>query len=308
MSRRSQHQWAARVGIALFGFGAICQVGCTPTGAEPVETDCQTTAKADAVLVNSSGVCQCGHHRPYPVDGRGFSPVDKWLANAPPMEEDAEGSLNPYVLHVINAYPTDGTYPYRCKPLEYDIYNGVTQDIWYRGRVVAKAYPDGSRCSYCCGLTFEILVRALRERNFVHGIDADDFNGMGFYDLFNLLQIWYIEGKGDSPQLGIVSYGLGRAITDWEEAKPGDFCDFSRNNKTGHAVIFMGWTRTDTGEISGINYFASNSKGVSPATEYFVAHGGKILPDWVRLARVGSVKNYTPFDRTKIPLRRAYAP
>ena len=55
------------------------------------------------------------------------------------MTDDADGSLNPYVLKVISAYPLDGSYPYHCSwtPREYDIYNGVTQDLWYRGMVVA---------------------------------------------------------------------------------------------------------------------------------------------------------------------------
>src|SRR5882672_6369323 len=47
--------------------------------------------------------------RPYPVDERGFSPVDKALAKAFAREdmvaEVAEGALNPYVLKVISAYP-----------------------------------------------------------------------------------------------------------------------------------------------------------------------------------------------------------
>ena len=91
--------------------------------------------------------------RPYPVDERGFSPVDKALAKAYAREDmvadDTEGALNPYVLKVISGYPLDGSYSYHCgwDPREYDIYNGVTQDLWYRGMVVAKAYPDGSRCS-----------------------------------------------------------------------------------------------------------------------------------------------------------------
>lgn len=89
---------------------------------------------------------------------------------------------------VVSAYPLDGSYPYHCSwnPREYDIYNGVTQDMWYQGMVVAKAYPDGSRCSYCCGLTFEIFVRAMKLRNVQKGLDSDDFNGMTFHDLFNL--------------------------------------------------------------------------------------------------------------------------
>src|ERR1700722_15813120 len=147
--------------------------------------------------------------RPYPVDERGFSPVDKALAKAYAREEivpdDAEGSLNPYVLKVISAFPQDGSYPYHCSwtPREYDIYNGVTQDLWYKGMVVAKAYPDGSRCSYCCGYTFEVFVRAMKLRNVQKGLDPDDFNGMTFNDLFNALQLWYIEGSGDSEQRAI---------------------------------------------------------------------------------------------------------
>ena len=71
--------------------------------------------------------------RVYPVDERGFSPVDKALAKAYAREDivtnDDEGSLNPFVLKVISGYPLDGSYQYHCswKPWEYDIYNGVTQ-------------------------------------------------------------------------------------------------------------------------------------------------------------------------------------
>jgi len=244
----------------------------------------------------------------YPVDGRNFSPVDKWLARSTPVLDDAEGSLNPYVLQVIDSYPIDGSYPYRCKPLEYDIYNGVTQDIWYKGRVVAKAHPNGTRCSYCCGVVFEIFCRSMQMRNIQKGLDPDDFNGMTFHDLFNLLQFWYIEAKKDSPQKGIEFYGLGRKIEDWEDAKAGDFFEFSRNNRSGHSTVFIEWVRDPKGEIIGVTYFSSQFSGVGFATEYFSDTGGKILRDWVRLARVGSIEDYRDYDRTKIPVRRAYLP
>ena len=140
--------------------------------------------------------------RVYPVDERGFSPVDKALAKAYAREDmvtnDDEGSLNPYILKVISGYPLDGTYQYHCswKPWEYDIYNGVTQDQWFKGMVVAKAYPDGSRCSYCCGFTFEVFIRAMKLRNIQNGLDPDDFNGMTFNDLFIALQFLVYRGKG----------------------------------------------------------------------------------------------------------------
>ncbi|MCB9851143.1 MAG: hypothetical protein H6817_10625 [Phycisphaerales bacterium] len=294
--------------LSLIAMFALAFCGCSQRKSCASCAPCASALKSVAPTPHADKSERAIDYRRYPVDGRGFSPVGKFLASAEPVVDDAEGSLNPYVLRVIEAYPTDGSYPYHCKPLEYDIYNGVTEDIWYQGRVVAKAYPDGSRCSYCCGLTFEIFCRAMELRNRAKGLQPDAFNGMCFTDLFNLLQLWYIEGKGDSPQRGIVAYGLGRAIEDWEEAKAGDFCDFSRNNKTGHSVIFLEWTRDDAGKITGMKYFSSNSKGVGPQTEYFSDTGGKLLRKWVRLARVGSIDAYKPFNRLDIPQRQAYAP
>lgn len=257
--------------------------------------------------------------RPYPVDERGFTPVDKALAKAYAREEmiedDAEGSLNPYVLKVISAYtPDTNMYPYHCgwTPREYDLYNGVTQDMWYKGMVVAKAYPDGSRCSYCCGYTFEVFVRAMKLRNIQKGLEADDFNGMTFNDLFNMLQLWYIEGKGDSEQRGIVGYGLGKAITDLEEVRPGDFVSYSSAPSGGHAVIFTGWIRDDANKIVGMKYFSSNlsTKGIAPSQAKFSDsnNGRGILRNSLKIGHVGAIKDYKPFNRADIPARNAYLP
>jgi hypothetical protein len=258
--------------------------------------------------------------KPYPVDERGFSPVDKALAKAYAREEmvtdDADGSLNPYVLKVISAYPVDGTYPYHCSwtPREYDIYNGVTQDLWYKGMVVAKAYPDGSRCSYCCGYTFEVFVRAMKLRNIQKGLDPDDFNGMTFGDLFNALQFWYIEGKGDSEQRAITSYGLGCAVTDFEKVRPGDFLSYSTTPAGGHAVVFIDWLRDSTNKIIGFKYFSSNlsgTHGVGFGSGKFSdsnASGRGILRNSLHIAHVNGIKDYVKFDRSTIPQRNAYAP
>lgn len=258
--------------------------------------------------------------RPYPVDERGFSPVDKALAKAYACEEkvtnDAEGSLNPYVLKVISGYPLDGSYPYHCgwKPREYDIYNGVTQDLWFKGMVVAKAFPDGSRCSYCCGFTYEVFIRAMKLRNIQNGLDPDDFNGMTFHDLFNALQLWYIEGEGDSEQRAIVSYGLGRAITNFEDARPGDFLSYSTTPAGGHSVIFMGWLRDDNNKIVGLKYFSSNlsgTHGVGYGQAHFSdynANGHGVLRKSVKIGHVGAIADYKPFRRQDIPQRNAYEP
>ncbi len=291
--------------------------------AAPAVATTQPAASSDASDAKRSARRYTYTPRVYPVDERGFSPVDRHLAKAYGREEiiedDDEGSLNPYVMRVIAAYPLDGSYPYHCgwDPREYDLYNGVTQDLWFKGMVVAKAYPDGSRCSYCCGYTFEVFVRAMKLRNVQKGLEPDDFNGMTFNDLFNMLQIWYIEGKGDCERRAIVGYGLGHAIEDFEDARPGDFLSYSTTPPGGHSVVFIDWIRQGDdpqGKIIGLKYFSSNlsgSKGVGYGQGLFsdARPGGKgLLRKSLRIARVGSIDAYQPFDRLKIPARNAYLP
>ena len=306
-------------------------VGCRNPGADACQkpvaaaalTSTNRTAAVPITTTNQTNRTAKRYNytpKPYPVDERGFSPVDKALAKAYAREdlvtEDADGSLNPYVLKVISAYPLDGSYPYHCgwTPREYDIYNGVTQDLWYRGMVVAKAYPDGSRCSYCCGFTFEAFVRAMKLRNVQKGIDPDDFNGMSFTDLFNMLQFWYIEGTGDSEARGITSYGLGHAITDLEQVRPGDFLSYSTTPPGGHATIFIEWLRDEQKKIVGFKYFSSNlggTHGVGYGSGHFSdsnPNGRGILRKSLHIAHVGAIKDYQPFNRATILQRNAYAP
>jgi len=309
-------RWSTAVGAVAI----LVLVGC-----QHINSTTQTPAATTPAAVNKSAKAKDSDRRytytprPYPVDERGFSPVDKALAKAYACEEkiapDEENSLNPYVLKVISGYPLDGSYTYHCgwNPREYDIYNGVTQDLWYRGMVVAKAFPDGSRCSYCCGFTFEVFVRAMKLRNIQQGLDPDDFNGMTFHDLFNVLQLWYIEGTGDSEQRAIVSYGLGRAITNFDDACPGDFLSYSTTPAGGHSVIFLGWLRDDHDKIVGLKYFSSNlsGNGVGYGQAHFsdsTRNGHGVLRKCVIIGHVGALKNYKPFDRLNIPQRNAYEP
>jgi hypothetical protein len=310
--------------LCIFCAGAIVVVtGCSSTsvaGTKPTPVAAASATNSIPPRENDPGLRRSTYTpRVYPVDDRGFSPVDKALVKAYAREEmitnDAEGSLNPFVLKVISGYPLDGSYQYHCswKPWEYDIYNGVTQDQWYRGMVVAKAYPDGSRCSYCCGFTFEVFVRAMKLRNIQNGLDSDDFNGMTFNDLFNALQLWYIEGKGDSEQRAIVGYGLGTAVTNFDDAQPGDFLSYSTTPSGGHSVIFLGWLRDATNKIVGLKYFSSNlsGNGVGFGQAHFsdsTKNGHGVLRNYVIIGHVGAIKDYKTFDRAEIPHRNAYAP
>jgi hypothetical protein len=326
LANRRSLLFTTAVAVAALGL-AGCQTTAPDAGKNTLTAAALSSTNAPPVTatVSTNKTVQTAKRynytpRIYPVDERGFSPVDKALAKAYAREDlvadDAEGALNPYVLKVISGFPLDGSYPYHCgwTPREYDIYNGVTQDLWYKGMVVAKAYPDGSRCSYCCGFTFEVFVRAMKLRNIQKGLDPDDFNGMTFGDLFNLLQLWYIEGDGDSEQRGITSYGLGRAITDLEQVRPGDFLSYSTTPAGGHSVIFIEWTRGEQNKIIGFKYFSSNlsgSHGVGYGSGKFSdsnPNGRGILRKSLRIARVGAIKDYAKFDRATIPQRNAYLP
>ena len=312
---------------ALFLTGCATTNVATTTTAPPTPTPAGAAAPEKPFVITRNpgreadpGVRRTSYTpRVYPVDERGFSPVDAALAKAYAREEiitnDADGSLNPFVLKVITGFPLDGSYQYHCswKPREYDIYNGVTQDLWYRGMVVAKAYPDGSRCSYCCGFTFEVFIRAMKLRNLQSGLEPDDFNSMTFNDLFNALQLWYIEGTGDSEQRAIVSYGLGKAITNFEDARPGDFLSWTGTPSGGHSVIFLGWLRDDQNKIIGLRYFSSNlsGNGVGYGQAHFsdsTENGRGILRNATIIGRVEAIKDYHAFNRAKVPQRNAYAP
>ncbi len=136
---------------------------------------------------------------------------------------------------------------------------------------------------------------------------------MTFGDLFNALQLWYIEGKGDSEERAIRCYGLGKAITDLEQVRPGDFLSYSTTPAGGHSVIFIDWMRDEQNKITGLKYFSSNlsgTHGVGFGSGHFSDSNSRsrgILRNSLHIGHVGAIKDYVKFDRTNIPQRNAYA-
>jgi len=200
--------------------------------------------------------------------------------------------LNIYVLNAISTY-AGGRYPYLLDN-NYATYNGVTSNIYYKGRLLLKAHPSGNRASHCVGITFEVFVKAMRARNKAAGLDQDDFNGMSFQAMTDFMLRWYVAGPKDTHNLAVAieKYGLGQRITNLSSAKAGDFIDFSRTNGTGHAAVLIAWIKRG-GEIIGLRYWSSQEStgGISYAEEYFHPHG-KVRRDRVFIGRVGPIANY----------------
>jgi uncharacterized protein YfaT (DUF1175 family) len=107
---------------------------------------------------------------------------------------------------------------------------------------------------------------------------------------------WYVaSGQKEQGNLttALAQYGLGKRITDLNAAQPGDFIDLSRENNTGHTVVFLGWV-WDDGQIVGLKYWSSQGStgGISKNTEYFNVlrkdgtKYGKIMIDKLYIGRV----------------------
>ncbi|MEW6622920.1 MAG: hypothetical protein AB1420_07315 [Bacillota bacterium] len=215
----------------------------------------------------------------------------------------ADQDLNKYVLDIINTYEI-GKYPYLLNT-DYQNYNGVTTDLKYKDQLLLKAHPSGSKASHCSGITFEVFFKAMQERNKQLGISLDNFNGMTWEELFDFVLLWYVADgvkKNSNVAVAVEKYGIGKRVKNLEDAKPGDFIDFSRENNTGHTVVFMNWIKKD-GQIIGLRYWSSqeSTKGINYKTEYFNikdSNGrkyGNVIKDQLHIARVLPVKDYKGF-------------
>jgi hypothetical protein len=215
-----------------------------------------------------------------------------------------KSELNNYVLKVIPSYD-GGEYPYILNN-DYDHYNGVTENILYQGSLIAKANPDKSKSSHCVGLTYEVFIKAMQERNKEAGLPPDNFNNMNINNMRDFMLTWYdAEGtpksEGDQLAGAIVKYGLGNQITRLEDAKAGDFIDFSRI-KSGHAAVFINWLRDDKGGIVGFKYWSTqkSTNGIAYKKEYFSdntqeAFKGTVNRNQLYIGRVGAIVNYRSF-------------
>ena len=217
-------------------------------------------------------------------------------------QQIGSGSLNQYVLDIISTYTLEeGAYPYLLNN-DFKNYNGVTEDIYYKGDLILKANPSGDRASNCTGISFEVFFKAMQKRNKDLGISEDDFNGMTKDELFDMALTWFV-AKGPKSESNLVvaleKYGLGTRINDLENARPGDFIDLSRENNSGHAVVFIDWIRENK-KIIGLKLWSSqgSTNGISYKKEYFNIKDkngnkyGGVIKDSLHIVRVNPVSEY----------------
>jgi hypothetical protein len=215
------------------------------------------------------------------------------------------GGFNRFVVEAINdvhRYPRDGTTPYCWRQCPGSM--GMIRSVYYMEQ---ELWPGEGNC-FCTGHTLEIFLDALHRWYAANGVDPstafgdllpDDLRGGDFY------QQW--QGYGISPEASAAAAfelaGIGYALSEahWEEALTGDFVNLSRDNATGHAVIFHSWLR-ENGRIVGLRYYGCNGKGDSHPDELsqanrrvsgpsfvsarFVQFGGRLLPEYLFVGHV----------------------
>jgi hypothetical protein len=73
----------------------------------------------------------------------------------------------------------------------------------------------------------------------------------------------------------IEKLGIGQRVAT-KDAKPGDFLQLWRTNKSGHSVVFLDWV-SDKGQPIGVKYRSTqtSTKGIGDRTEYFTGVPGK---------------------------------
>ena len=245
----------------------------TPAEEDPVDVENKTpetyagTEKGETPETEAKG----GKEQPQEPVARGERKAPE---AAPPQASEppaVKKGFNQIVLDMIQTYK-GGRYPYLMSN-DYANYNGVTENIYYDGNLLLKAHPSGNKASHCVGITFEVFFKAMQEWNRRQGRNTDRIGNLSYAQMHDFMLQWYVASGSKSQgnlTTALEQYGLGRRITDLNAAQPGDFIDLSRENNTGHTVIFLGWI-WDGGQITGLHYWSSQSStgGISEKTEYF---------------------------------------
>jgi hypothetical protein len=190
------------------------------------------------------------------------------------------------VLEVVKTYPTDGTHRYHWPKT--GGWPGTTRDVFYEGKKVCEADPEG-RC-FCCGLTFEVFVRAYEK------LCAEAKKPFKILDLdakgvIELRREWFGPTAKDRTTLlkAVERFQLGKKVP-LAEARAGDFCQLWRRSGSGHSVVLMAIEKDDKGKPTALRYWSTqkSTNGIHENTEKFSeTEKSGVLVDETYVARIG---------------------
>jgi hypothetical protein len=173
----------------------------------------------------------------------------------------AAGRAGEDVVAIAREIPDGGSYVWAGG-------SGSPQEIRHDGQVILKAQEKGT---YCSGFTFCVAMEAAKQRGLMQGKEADAVR--------QFQKEWYgstEEAAERQCALAVERLGIGNEVKRLRDARPGDFMQLWRTNKSGHSVVFLDWVR-DGGKVVGLKYRSSqkSTDGVGDRIEYFADAKGR---------------------------------
>lgn len=180
-------------------------------------------------------------------------------------------NLNVAFLNQAQLYPDGGEYIWSS--------TGCPEALRHGPDTLLKRSKAGT---YCSGFTFTVFFKVMQ----TYGC----FDTLSLQSLRSIQQDWYgnTNEAAETQCLHVLEkWNWGQKVK-MEDALPGDFLQFWRNNKTGHSALFLGWERDSQGNIIGVRYRSSQRKtnGIGEMVEP-VGEGSRSLnPKRIYLCRV----------------------
>jgi len=167
-------------------------------------------------------------------------------------------AMNGDVIRIARAYPDGGGYEWKG--------TGVPEDVCFNG----KAILAKGKATYCSGFTFAVAMKAASERGLLKGKTIEQIRAFQ--------KEWYGATKESGETQSVYAMeklAIGKHVAT-KDAKPGDFLQLWRTNKSGHSVVFLEWN-TEAGRPVGVKYRSTqtSTKGIGDRIEYFAGIPGK---------------------------------
>jgi hypothetical protein len=161
--------------------------------------------------------------------------------------------LGARIMEIVERYPTGAAHPYLWVPGTHT--DGTSRDLVFQG--VELARNDGSPAVHCAGLTFEVWWQALEA--------AGPPGWLTPAQVLALKERWYVRDGGEQGMAAaLVELGLGLAVLDWRELRPGDLIQFWRNSGKGHSAVFVQHRLDGSGAPRSMIYWSAqaSSEGI----------------------------------------------
>jgi cell wall-associated NlpC family hydrolase len=157
------------------------------------------------------------------------------------------------VLQIARSFSDGGQYKWKG--------SGTPEAIVFKEETILSASAEGT---YCSGFTFAVVMRAAARRGLLEDKTVDQIR--------RFQKQWYGATKESAEvqaAFAMENLGIGRTVSH-EEARPGDFLQFWREDKSGHSVVFLAWIEED-GRKAGFRYRSTqkSTDGIGDRTEYF---------------------------------------